>query len=59
MGCIDSLQRELALAAGTRVNFERDRAERALLAKLLKATADTMAAQESTARLEGELAALR
>ena len=58
-GCIVSLQRELALAAGTRADFERDRAEaeRALLAKLLKVTADTMAAQKSTARVEGELAA--
>ena len=29
------------------------------MAELLKATADTMAARETTARLEGELAALR
>ena len=49
-----------AQAAGHRADFERerDRAER-FVAELLKATADTMAAKESTARLEGELAALR
>ena len=62
--CIDSLQRELAkveaLAAGHRADFERerDRAEQ-LVTELLKATADTMATKESTARLEGELAVLR
>lgn len=62
--CIDSLQRELAkveaLAAGHRADFERerDRAEQ-LMAEVLKAAADTMAAKEARARLEGELAALR
>jgi hypothetical protein len=62
--CIDSLQKELAkvetMAAGHRADFERerDRAEH-LMAELLKSTADTMAARESTARLEGELTAIR
>jgi len=37
---------------------ERDRAER-LVAELVKATAETTAAKEATARLEGEVAALR
>ncbi|HET8544865.1 MAG TPA: hypothetical protein VFL68_10190, partial [Pseudolabrys sp.] len=43
-----------------RADFERER-ERAdrLLAELLQATAETMAAKEATARLEGELSALR
>jgi hypothetical protein len=70
--CIDSLQKaitnvealaaEMALLADHRVDFERererDRAEH-LMAELLKATADTMAAKETAARLEGELTALR
>jgi hypothetical protein len=62
--CIDSLQRELAkveaTAAAHRADFkrERDRAEH-LVAELLKAAADAMAARESTARLEGELLELR
>jgi hypothetical protein len=64
--CIDSLQKELAkveaMAAAHRADFEgereRDRAQH-LLAELLKATADAMAARESTARLEGELLELR
>jgi chromosome segregation ATPase len=61
---IESLQAELAkveaTAAGHRADFERerDRAER-LMAELLKATADALAAREATARLEGELVALR
>ena len=48
------------MAGGHRADFERerDRAE-SLLVELLKATAHTMAAKEATARLEGELAALR
>ena len=62
--CIDSLQKELAkvetMAAGHRADFERerDRAE-CLMTELLKSTADTMAAREATARLKGELMALR
>lgn len=61
---IETLQAEItrleARAAGHRADFERER-ERAdrLLAELLQATAETMAAKEATARLEGELAALR
>ena len=47
-------------AAGHRADFEheRERADR-LTVELLQATAQTMAAKEATARLEGELAALR
>ena len=61
---IEALQAELAKveasAGGHRADFERerDRAER-LMAELLKSTADTMAAREATARLKGELMALR
>ena len=49
-----------ARAADHRADFERER-ERAdrLTAELLRVTAETMAAKEVTARLEGELAALR
>ena len=43
--CIDSLQKELAKVE--------------TMTELLKATAETMSAKESTARLEGELMALR
>jgi hypothetical protein len=67
--CIDSLQKELdkveaMAAAAHRADFERER-DRAqhLAAELLRATADAtadaMAARESTARLEGELLELR
>jgi hypothetical protein len=61
---IEAMQAELAkldaTAAGHRADYERER-ERAdrLMAELLKATADTMAAREAAARLDGELAALR
>jgi len=61
---IEALQTEItrleATATGHRADFERER-ERAeqLLAEVLRATADTMAAKEATAWLEGELAALR
>jgi DNA repair exonuclease SbcCD ATPase subunit len=49
-----------ASAAGHRADFERERerAER-LMGELLHATAETTAAREATARLEGEVAALR
>jgi hypothetical protein len=49
-----------ARAADHRADFERER-ERAdrLTVELLQATAETMAAKEVTARLEGEVAALR
>ncbi len=61
---IDALQGEItrleARAAHHRADFERER-ERAdrLMAELLQATTQTMAAKEATARLEGEVAALR
>src|SRR5262245_63554915 len=64
MAKIEALQTEIrrleARAAGHRADFERER-ERAdrLMVELLQATAETMAAKEATARLEGELAALR
>ena len=60
----DALQAEIArlqaTAADHRADFERER-ERAdrLMVELLQATAETMAAKEATARLEGEVAALR
>jgi hypothetical protein len=58
------LQAEIArletMVASHRTDFERER-ERAdrLMVEMLQATAETMAAKEATARLEGELAALR
>jgi chromosome segregation ATPase len=61
---IETLQAEIARlegkAASHRADFERER-ERAdhLMAELLKATAETLAAKEATARLEGEVDALR
>jgi hypothetical protein len=61
---IVALQAEIArleaTAAGHRADFERER-ERGdrLTVELLQATAETMAAREATARLEGEVAALR
>ena len=57
---ITALQTEIArleaVAAGHRADFERER-ERAdrLMVELLQATAETMAARESAARLEGFL----
>jgi hypothetical protein len=47
-------------AAGHRADFERER-ERVewLMVEILKVTVDAMGAKEATARLEGELAALR
>jgi hypothetical protein len=59
-----TLQAEIARlearAAAHRADFERER-ERAdrLMTELLRATAETMAAKETVARLEGELAVLR
>jgi hypothetical protein len=61
---VEALQAELikieALAAGHRADFERER-ERAdrLMGELLRATADTMAAKEAAARLEGRQVQLR
>jgi len=57
-----ALQAEIArlqtTAAGHRADFERER-ERAdrLMVELLQATAETMAAREAAARLEGSLTA--
>jgi hypothetical protein len=61
---IEALKAEIARlearAADHRIDFERER-ERAdrLTVEMLRATAETMAAKEATARLEGEVAALR
>jgi hypothetical protein len=61
---IEALKAEIAgleaRVADHRADFERER-ERAdrLTVELLQATAETMAAKEATARLEGEMAALR
>jgi DNA repair exonuclease SbcCD ATPase subunit len=61
---IETLRAEIARlearAANHRADFERER-ERAdrLMTELLQATAETMAAKEATARLEGELTTLR
>jgi uncharacterized protein YgbK (DUF1537 family) len=65
--CIDSLQKELtkveAVAAAHRADFQREREAERRMAELLKTTADAMAyamaAKEATARLEGELLAMR
>ena len=61
---IEILQAELAKteerSAGHRADFERERARvDQLMSELLTATADLMAARTVTARLEGEIAALR
>ena len=61
---IDALKAEIARletsAASHRADFERER-ERAdrLMVELLQGTAETAVAREATARLEGEVAALR
>ena len=61
---IVTLQAEIArleaISAGHRADFEheRERADR-LMNELLHATAETTAAREATARLEGEVAVLR
>jgi hypothetical protein len=61
---VAALQTEIARlqasAAGHRADFEleRERADR-LMTELLHATAETTAAREAAARLEGEVAALR
>ena len=60
---IETLQAELietdAIASGHRADFERE-CERTnkLLAELLKASAETMAAREKAALLEGKLSVL-
>ena len=61
---IETLQAEIArletMVASHRTDFERER-ERAdrLMTELLQAAAETMAAKEAAARLEGELTTLR
>jgi hypothetical protein len=59
---VEALKAEIArleaTAADHRADFEHERADR-LTVELLQATAETMAAKEITARLEGEVAALR
>src|SRR5467141_4123646 len=59
---IEALKAEITrletTAADHRADFERERADR-LAVELLQATAEIMAAKEMTARLEGEVAALR
>ena len=61
---VAALEAEIAqleeMAAGHRADFERERerAER-LVIELLQATAETTAAREAAARLEGEVAVLR
>lgn len=61
---IETLQAEIArletreAAQHADVEHERERADR-LMTELLHAIAETMAAKEATARLEGELAVLR
>jgi hypothetical protein len=59
---IEALKAEIARlearAADHRADFERERAD-GLTVELLQVTAETMAAKEMTARLEGEVAALR
>jgi hypothetical protein len=56
----DALAKLEATASGHRADYERER-DRAdeLLAELLRTTANLMAAREVTARMEGELSALR
>jgi chromosome segregation ATPase len=61
---VSALEAEIAQlearAAGHRADFEheRERADR-LMAELMQATAETTAAREAAARLEGEVAVLR
>ena len=59
---IEALKAEIArletTAADHRADFERERADR-LAVELLQATAEIIAEKEMTARLEGEVAALR
>ena len=57
--CIEPKQQERTAGSyQAALERERDRAER-LMAELLRAKADTLAARAMVARLEGELAALR
>jgi len=56
--CIDPKQEATAASYQAALERERDRAER-LMAELLRAKADTLAARATVARLEGELAVVR
>ena len=61
---IETLQAELAkleaMAGGHRADFESERDQKhKLMAEFLKMIAITMTAKEATARLEGELSALK
>jgi hypothetical protein len=56
--CIEPKQEGAAASYQAVLERERERAER-LMAELLRAKADTLAARATVARLEGELAALR
>ena len=56
--CIEPKQEGTSASYQAALERERDRAER-LMAELLRAKADTLAARATVARLEGELAALR
>ena len=61
---VEALEAELAKveasAAGHRADFEHERHRvEQLMSELLRAIEDAMTARENTARLEGELAALR
>jgi hypothetical protein len=55
---LEPIEAKLEPAADYRADFERERAER-LMAELLRAKADLLAARATAARLEGELTALR
>src|SRR3954451_13764469 len=59
-GLLAELTKLETIAGGHRADYERerDRAD-ALMAELLRMTADLMMARETAARLEGELAALK
>ena len=52
---IEALKAEIARLEARAADFERERADR-LTVELLQATAETMAAKDVTARLEGEVA---
>jgi hypothetical protein len=55
---LEPIEAKLEPATDCRADFERERAER-LMAELLRAKADALAARATVVRLEGELAALR
>jgi hypothetical protein len=55
---LEPIEAKMEPATDYRADFERERAER-LMAELLRAKADILAARATAARLEGELTALR